>query len=1100
MQTRRLLFIIISFSILMGMSASLVVPVRADQTEGGGSGWHLVLTPTSSGSQGCVFNGRLSFNGQPVTGSFDFTFQIFDTPAGGAPTAELIHADGLWLTDGAFTLELPGSCLQLTSGQYWLEVGLHQADESFTMLGSRLALDGSAKPASPQAPSASSQENQTPLSEAATPDEPLFPGDFTLKASSPVALTCVTTDPTTGLVYAQANMGTAFYVYDPASDAWSSLAASPLFSWNNGGAAYLGGKIYTVYTGDFTNIGVYDIATNSWSTIPNGLGLGTGVITTDGSALYLAVGTAFMAYYPGYGWYSLPAPSIDIQPWGGMAYWNGFIYAHRGNGYTEFAKYDMGSGVWSTLTPLPAGAVLGSAIDPIQMRYYTYGTYGGTNLYYFDLNYEVWSTLTIPFFSVEDGGLVYVAQPGYYGIYFVQGEGGTGFARLETMPEQVNDFQIRATSPGRLTCVAADPTTGLIYAQQDMGTAFYVYDPLRNVWSYLSDAPLNSGNNGGAAYLDGKIYTVYTGNATDIGVYDIASNTWGTIPNGLGAGSGVISSDGTYLYLAVTSYLLRYNPSTSGWTTLATPSIDIQPWGGMAYWNGKLYVHQGNSGYLFAKYDILTDTWTTLPDLPGGAVLGSAIDPVRQKYYAYGSYFDDNWYIFDLVSETWNWENIHFFTVLDGGMAYAKRGRVSGVYFVQGEGGLGFARYQDASPSSGGFTINGGNMYTNNPAVTLNILAVDPETGVEQMRFRNETLWRALLFQDVYPWGSDAQQQILEGNSLPYDQLPSSAMASTDFSPYSQVIIPSDQPQAFYDTYNATRTKFEDYASNGGLVEFHAAAWGWYAGNLTDIPLPGNMNVKESPQNYNYISEPSHPLAAFLPNPIYGSYASHGYFVNLPAGSLTISTEGTVPGGQPTLVEYPLGAGRVVASGQTLEISWDYAWDSWRLLENMIPYLAEHQPWSLSTPWTLEPGDGVKTVVGQFVNGGGVWSGVYTSTITLDTQPPSSSATCPAKTGNLSFTVSWSGSDSLSGLSSFDVQYKVGAAGVWTAWPEMTGTAHTSEVFGPDYPADVERGQTYYFRVRARDKAGNVEIYPTVADCSTYVELIELYLPMVIRN
>lgn len=1100
MHTRHSCFMLIAIAILTCMSASLVNPARADQIEGGGSGWHLELIPTSGGGQVCSFTGRLSINGQPVTGRFDFTFQLFDAPLGGVPTTELIYADGLWLMDGAFTLDLPGSCLQLTNGQYWMEVSLRQAGDAFSMLGSRLPLDGSAKPASPQAPSTAGQENHIPLGDSATPDVPLFPGDFTLKAPSPVALTCVTSDPTSGLVYAQENWGTDFYVYDPTTDSWSSLAPSPLNSGNNGGAAYLGGKIYTVYTEDAANMGVYEIATNSWTTIPNGLGMGTGVITTDGSAIYLAVGSTFKAYYPGYGWFNLVAPSIDIQPWGGMAYWNGFIYAHRGNGFTEFAKYDIGSGIWSTLSPLPGGAVLGSAIDPIQMRYYTYGNYGGTNLYYYDLNYEVWGTLIIPFFSVEDGGLAYVAQPGYYGIYFVQGENGTGFARLEAMPEQVNDFHILPVSPGRLTCVAADPTTGLIYAQQNSGTDFYVYDPLRNVWSYLPDAPLDSGNNGGAAYLNGKIYTVYTQDAINLGVYDIATASWSTIPNGLGTGTGVIASDGTYLFLAANSSFVRFNPDSSSWVSLATPSIYVHLWGGMAYWNGKLYVHQGNGGILFAKYDILANTWTTLPEIPDGAVLGSAIDPVRQKYYAYGSYWHDNWYIFDLVSETWNWEAIHFFTVMDGGMAYAKRGRASGVYLVQGESGIGFARYQDASPSSGGFTINGGNMYTNNPTVTLNILAEDAETGVEQMRFRNETPWRALLFQDASPWGSSAQQQVLEGNSLPYDQLPSSAMSGTDFSPYSQVIIPSDQPQTLYDTYNATRAKFEDYASEGGLIEFHAAAWGWNGGDLTDIPLPGNIYINYSFQNYNYIVNPAHPLVSFLPNPIYGSFASHVYFTNLPDGSLTISTEGNVPGGQPTLVVVPLGAGRVVASGQTLEIGWDYAWDSWRLLENMIPYLAEHQPWSLSTPWTLEPGDGVKTVIGQFVNGGGVWSDIYTSTITLDTQAPSSSATCPASTGDLSFTVSWSGSDTLSGIVAYDVQYRLGAGGVWTAWPEMTGTLDTSETFGPSYPVDVQRGQTYYFRVRAHDKAGNVETYPTLADCSTYVGMFHIYLPGLFRQ
>lgn len=253
------------------------------------------------------------------------------------------------------------------------------------------------------------------------------------------------------------------------------------------------------------------------------------------------------------------------------------------------------------------------------------------------------------------------------------------------------DFELKASSSVPLTSVAVDPTSGYIYAQQDGGFDFFRYDPAADAWTALSDAPLDSGNNGGAAYLDGKIYTTYTGR-NQLGVYNVASDTWTTIPSDV-PNTNVIASDGQYLYLVWFSTFKRYDPVSAVWTDLALPPFGFQPWGGLSYWDGTLYGHEGNGSTGFAKYDIAGDTWTTLTSVPDGAVLGSAIDPGRGYYYAYGNYGFDNWYVFNLASENWSVETIPFFSVLDGGMAYVDTPGLTGVYFVQGELNFGFARY-----------------------------------------------------------------------------------------------------------------------------------------------------------------------------------------------------------------------------------------------------------------------------------------------------------------------------------------------------------------------------------------------------------------------
>lgn len=88
-----------------------------------------------------------------------------------------------------------------------------------------------------------------------------------------------------------------------------------------------------------------------------------------------------------------------------------------------------------------------------------------------------------------------------------------------------------------------------------------------------------------------------------------------------------------------------------------------------------------------------------------------------------------------------------------------------------------------------------------------------------------------------------------------------------------------------------------------------------------------------------------------------------------------------------------------------------------------------------------------------------------------DVLPPRSSVNVlPRWNSTNNFNVSWSGTDpGGSGIKSYDVQYRDGAAGVWTDW--QPGTSGLSAIFPGQY------GHTYYFRSRARDYAGNVAAY-----------------------
>jgi hypothetical protein len=104
-----------------------------------------------------------------------------------------------------------------------------------------------------------------------------------------------------------------------------------------------------------------------------------------------------------------------------------------------------------------------------------------------------------------------------------------------------------------------------------------------------------------------------------------------------------------------------------------------------------------------------------------------------------------------------------------------------------------------------------------------------------------------------------------------------------------------------------------------------------------------------------------------------------------------------------------------------------------------------------------------------------------TGTVKIDRTPPASYAYSDDYSRSPSFTVRWDGSDAISGVDSFDVQYRIGTSGPWLDWVLAGDPVQKSKLF-TGVP-----GKVFYFRTRARDKAGNVEPYPAVPD--TYVSV-----------
>jgi uncharacterized repeat protein (TIGR01451 family) len=275
------------------------------------------------------------------------------------------------------------------------------------------------------------------------------------------------------------------------------------------------------------------------------------------------------------------------------------------------------------------------------------------------------------------------------------------------------EAEVLASSPAPMTSVAVDTMTSVIYALEYEGTKAFSYDSLTNAWTEVAEAPINIGNNGGATYLNGKIYSSSTGNGTYLEVYDIASNTWTTIPSPLGKGTADITEVGEEIYMADETSFVKYNPATEVTTVLANaPEFaaagcvsGFEPWGGLQPYQGKIYGDQGDGCRGFAVYDIASNTWTELPETPvvegepEGPVAGSALDPVSGTFFAYGGYEHDHLFEYNTAENLWTTFTLPF-NVNDGGLAYVAVAGQRGVYAIQGQQGSAFVRYVTAEASS----------------------------------------------------------------------------------------------------------------------------------------------------------------------------------------------------------------------------------------------------------------------------------------------------------------------------------------------------------------------------------------------------------------
>ena len=187
-----------------------------------------------------------------------------------------------------------------------------------------------------------------------------------------------------------------------------------------------------------------------------------------------------------------------------------------------------------------------------------------------------------------------------------------------------------------------------------------------------------------------------------------------------------------------------------------------------------------------------------------------------------------------------------------------------------------------------------------------------------------------LLIQDRMPWDHNDNVLLLNhlkdaGYILGWDMVTTSTFRAADLAGYSVVMIANDQTTGAYDRLAALHDALTSYVRAGGVVIYGACDSGWAGGDIRS-PLPGGVVKENFYSRYNYIADRLHPIVtgamtdqkALTDALLYGNYCSHTYFHSdtIPADANIILRDAY---GNPTLVEYAIGDGHVIASGLTWE-------------------------------------------------------------------------------------------------------------------------------------------------------------------------------------
>jgi len=197
---------------------------------------------------------------------------------------------------------------------------------------------------------------------------------------------------------------------------------------------------------------------------------------------------------------------------------------------------------------------------------------------------------------------------------------------------------------------------------------------------------------------------------------------------------------------------------------------------------------------------------------------------------------------------------------------------------------------------------------------------------------------RIALFQEHEPWGHRAIKDILYDSGIPFKVFGMDDMGSANLSIYTKAIVASQQDKEMFDSLATYKTWWENWVSNGGVLEINGATY--TSETWEGLIMPGDFscvnNLSTLQQEVDIISS-WHPMVNY-PHYIFDdsldnwNASSHGYLTGL-SDHYTVLTD-TLD--RPVLAIKRLGDGGIIATQMTLEHAWYFNYCP--ILENVIKY------------------------------------------------------------------------------------------------------------------------------------------------------------------
>ncbi|MGH3659231.1 MAG: kelch repeat-containing protein, partial [Micromonosporaceae bacterium] len=298
-------------------------------------------------------------------------------------------------------------------------------------------------------------------------------------AQYPSAIMDNTADQIDGLIYSVGGFNGAAiiptgYVYDPATDSWSPIAAMPV-AREKPGAGAIGGKLYVSGGWDtsgnpLANTGAYDPAADAWQTVaPNPAPRAAPGSAVADDKLYLVGGCAnsactpsnnTMRYDPAADTWETLAPYPHAISWESCAGIDGKVYCAggfaAGTSYTDGFVYDPASNTWSPIAAMPVN-LWGSAYAAANgMLLISSGLTGPSTLtnqgFAYDPSSDSWSALPNAQLPRFRGG-------GACGFYKL---GGSSIAGFSPTPDSEHLSELDQCGVTDVPWLAEDPTTGTL--------------------------------------------------------------------------------------------------------------------------------------------------------------------------------------------------------------------------------------------------------------------------------------------------------------------------------------------------------------------------------------------------------------------------------------------------------------------------------------------------------------------------------------------------------------------------------------------------------------------------------------------------------------